>query len=152
MNSIKSKRLIGLFLFIYFKKAFNTVDQKLLLLKLRKYGFSDIALGLKENYFIDRKQFIKIDNEKSDFISCNLGFLSDFTVKPYADDTTLIQVGNDINELIEAFNKSIKKLLVWCHYNRIDINWSKTEIMIVSNKKKACFPTSISIDKNDIEV
>lgn len=173
MNSIKSKRLIGLFLFIDFKKAFDTVDQKLLLLKLRKYGFSDMALRLMENYFIDRKQFVKIDNEKSDFMSCDLGvpqgsvlgpllflvyindivkFLSDFTVKLFADDTTLIQVGNDINELIEAFNNSIKKLLVWCHYNRIDINWSKTKIMFVSNKKKTCFPTTISIDKNDIEV
>ncbi|CAF0968929.1 unnamed protein product, partial [Brachionus calyciflorus] len=172
-NSIKSKRLIGLFLFIDFKKAFDTVDQKLLLLKLRKYGFSDMALRLMENYFIDRKQFVKIANEKSDFMCCDLGvpqgsvlgpllflvyindivkFLSDFTVKLFADDTTLIQVGNDINELIEAFNKSIKKLLVWCHYNRIDINWSKTKIMFVSNKKKTCFPTTISKDKNDIEV
>jgi len=64
-----------------------------------------------ENYFIDRKQFVKIDNEKSDFMSCDLGvpqgsvlgpllflvyindivkFLSDFTVKLFADDTTLI--------------------------------------------------------------
>ena len=73
-----------------------------------------MALRLMENYFIDRKQIVKIDNEKSDFMSCDLGvhqgsvlvpllflvyindiakFLYDFTVKLFADDTTLIQVG-----------------------------------------------------------
>ena len=39
INKIKSKRLIGLLLFIDFRKAFDTVDSQLLLIKLKKYGF-----------------------------------------------------------------------------------------------------------------
>ena len=73
MNSIKSKRLIGLFLFIDFTKAFDTVDQKLLLLKLQKYGFSKTAIELLTNYFSERKQYVKIDNATSNLNSCDLG-------------------------------------------------------------------------------
>ena len=53
LNKIRSKRLIGLLLFIDFKKAFDTVDSQLLLLKLKKYGFSDSALNLIKISYIN---------------------------------------------------------------------------------------------------
>ncbi|RMZ97784.1 hypothetical protein BpHYR1_035975, partial [Brachionus plicatilis] len=28
-----------------------------------------------------------------------------------------------------VFNHSIKRLNIWCNFNRIDINWSKTKII-----------------------
>jgi hypothetical protein len=61
MNIIKSKRDIGLYLFIDFKKAFDLVDSRLLINKLYLYGFDDASLNLITNYFSDRKKILKFD-------------------------------------------------------------------------------------------
>ena len=56
LNMAKDKRLIAILLFIDFRKAFDLVDSKLLLLKLFHYGFDNSALNLIANYFADRFQ------------------------------------------------------------------------------------------------
>jgi hypothetical protein len=50
----KSKIIVSLF--IDFKKAFDTVDPKLLHRKLLHYGFDNFALNLIANYFEGRQQ------------------------------------------------------------------------------------------------
>ena len=173
MNLIKSKRSLGLFLFIDFKKAFDTVDQRLLLFKLSKYGFDEKAIGLLSNYFDNRRQYVKIYEYLSEprmvelgvpqgsvlgpllfliFINDLVIFIKDFKVKLFADDTTLIKTGNEINELIKSFIESSNQLLDWCKFNRIDINWSKTKIMFVTNKRKIGLPSTVEVNGNLIEV
>ena len=173
MNTIKSKRLIGLFLFIDFKKAFDSVDPKLLLIKLRKYGFSDTAIALLANYFSNRKQHVKLDEFISESESIGLGvpqgsvlgpllfliyindlaiYLTEFSIKLFADDTTLTQIGCELPELLDSFQTSFKKLLSWCEYNRIDINWTKTKIMFITSKRNVSLPSCIIFEDKSIEV
>ncbi|CAF0989180.1 unnamed protein product [Brachionus calyciflorus] len=173
INNIRSKRLIGLLLFIDFRKAFDTIDSQLLLIKLRKYGFSNSAINLIKSYFDNRVQFVKIDEFKSDPLEVKLGvpqgsvlgpllflvfindivsYLNEFTVKLFADDTTIIQTEANIEKLLLKFNYSVKKLVTWCKYNRIDVNWSKTKIMFISNKRSLSIPKQIFIENNNIEI
>jgi hypothetical protein len=173
INNIKSKRLIGLLLFIDFKKAFDTVDSRLLILKLKFYGFSDSAINLIRNYFENRKQLVKIDGCISDTLGIKLGvpqgsvlgpllflifindivrYLNDLEVKLFADDTTIIKTDNDLTTLLAIFHKAIEKLVIWCKFNRIDINWGKTKAMFITNKKQFQTPNSIIIDNNIVEV
>jgi hypothetical protein len=62
-------------LFIDFKKAFDTVDSKLLLEKLFHYGFDTTSLLLISDYFKDRHQKTKIGTISSKPSSILLGVL-----------------------------------------------------------------------------
>ncbi|CAF1009815.1 unnamed protein product [Brachionus calyciflorus] len=144
INKIKSKRSIGLLLFIDFRKAFDSVDPRLLLLKLTKIWILDdcvsdsmaFNLGVPQGSVLGPLLFLV-------FINDIVKYLSDFMVKLFADDTTI---------LISEFSCSINKLIEWCKFNRIDINWNKTKIMFLTNKRNICLPKSINVDKNNVEV
>ena len=73
MNEIKHLGLIGLFLFIDFRKAFDLVDSDLLLNKLFHYGFANNSLELIRNYFNDRQQLVKFGETRSSFSNMKLG-------------------------------------------------------------------------------
>ena len=43
-------------------------------------------------------------------------------------------------------------LIQWCYYNKMDINWKKTEIMFIHNKKNITIPDFIMINENQVKV
>ena len=163
----KSLRLIAILLFIDFRKAFDLVNSTLLLHKLHLYGFSEQALNLFANYFHSRQQKVKINNVYSNECEIKLGvpqgsllgpllfllfindlpfYLNKFKSILFADDTTLIIEDNNQLELIKKFELGIKDLLVWTEHNQIDINWDKTEVMFITNKRNIAIPASNSLD------
>ena len=64
-NSINENNFTAL-IFIDLKKAFDTVNHSILIWKLSHYGITGIANDLFLSYLHDRKQFVKIENVKSD--------------------------------------------------------------------------------------
>jgi hypothetical protein len=156
INKARNKKLITMLLFIDFKKAFDTVDSSLLLTKLFHYGFNTSSLLLIANYFSNRQQKTKIDNLTSNsnpillgvpqgsilgpiffliYINDLIFFTKNVFAKLFADDTTLYQFCNNIDDLYKDFSIAIKNLLDWCSKNRLDINWSKTFLMVITNKR-----------------
>ena len=59
--------------FIDFRKAFDTVDHKLLLRKLPIYGASDAAVSWIKSYLSNRKQFVKVGNQSSELLPIRQG-------------------------------------------------------------------------------
>ena len=173
INTIRDKRLICLLLFIDFRKAFDLVDSSKLIRKLFHLGFDNNALELIKNYFEDREQTVKFNNKNSTFQSINLGvpqgsvlgplfflifindlaFILDLMCKMFADDTTLYDKNSDLDSLIRKFKHDLDPLINWCKYNKLDLNWSKTYFMFITNKRiKNKLPKHITIDGNDVEV
>ena len=173
LNKIKSKKMIALLLFIDYRKAFDLVDSKILLRKLFHYGFDRQSIDLIANYFINRKQTVKVNKIKSDFCDLDLGvgqgtitgslfflifindlaFTLDLECKMFADDTTLYTSGNDLNTLLTSFKKKLEKLFAWCNFNKLDINWSKTFFMFITNKRiNKELPTKIQVDNILVDV
>ena len=52
----------------------------------------------------------------------------------FADDTTLLKGGSDINETGNFVNSQLQKLGLWLRANELLINTSKTKVMVFSNK------------------
>ena len=74
-------------------------------------------------------------------------YLNDFICKLFADDTTVLIKGDNLIEVIEKFQQSITKLMNWCLFNPIDINWDKTKVMFISNKRSIVFHTQVTADQ-----
>ena len=167
INNNTDKKLISLLLFVDFRKAFDLVDIDLLLLKLFHYGFNNDALKLMRDYFSNRQQLIKLRDSLSDISEIVLGVPQGSVLGPllfiifindlpfyldslsilFADDTTIISDGNDLDTVMSRFKNSIQNLLDWCNFNRMDINFKKTYCMFITNKRIE-LPTSIDIGNN----
>ena len=171
LNLARDKKLTNMLLFIDFKKAFDTVDSKLLLAKLFHYGFDTDSLLLISDYFKGRYQKTKIGNVSSKpnlillgvpqgsilgplffliFINDLLSYLVDVNAKLFADDTTLYSSGAELDDLTARFSSIIRQLLDWCSKNRLDINWSKTFFMIIT-KKRIKIPESFTFGNINIK-
>ena len=58
--------------FLFFSKAFDMVDHKILLAKLFKYGIHGTPLTWFSNYLSNR-QHVKIENTESDYLTTTCG-------------------------------------------------------------------------------
>jgi hypothetical protein len=85
------------------------------------------------------------------FINDLAFLLEEIMCKMFADDTTLYDAHEDLDKLISKFKKSLEKLIDWCKFNRLDLNWSKTFFMFVTNKR-VNLPNEIIIDGNVVRV
>ena len=171
INNNRDKKLTTLLLFIDFRKAFDLVDSKKLLRKLFHYGFDTKALNLIANYFADRFQSVKFDMINSVLLLLKLGvpqgsilgplfflifindlaFLLEIKCKMFADDTTLLDSDKNTEVLISRFKKLLEPLIDWCKFNKLDLNWSKTFFMFITNKREK-LPTEILVDGNLVKI
>ena len=78
---------------------------------------------------------------------------TNFKVNLFADDTNLIMSGSDANQLEMDINNELANVDNWMRKNKLSINFSKTEYMLISRKKeKSQFKIFINdneISKND---
>lgn len=60
-------------IFVDFKKAFDTIDHTILLKKLSKYGIRGVAHKRVTSYLDNRKQFVQINDAKSELLNIICG-------------------------------------------------------------------------------
>ena len=142
--------------FIDFRKAFDTLNHRILLSKLERYGIRGIALSLIQSYLSNRRQRVKVANSISDELISNMSvpqgsnlgpflFLlyvndlvevsSAFTPIMFADDTTLVFKDKDASMLESACNTELQKFQLWANANKLSVNYDKTFMMFFSNSK-----------------
>jgi hypothetical protein len=142
-------------IFCDLSKAFDVIDHKILLHKLNNMGVRGVALNWFENYLTNRKQYVKIDNAKSDTHTLNYGvpqgsvlgpllFLiyvndintnNDNNILCFADDTTIFVTSSSPRELYLKANESLNKVYNWFCANKLKLNATKTNYMIISPRK-----------------
>ena len=153
-------------IFVNFQKAFDTVDHKILLKKLDYYGIKGIANKWFESYLQNRQQFVCINGFKNTIMKYGvpqgsvlgpllfLIYINDLhkalsysKTRHFADDTSLIIVGDTLKKIQNQINIDLKLLCKWLKANKISLNASKTELLIFRDpRKKINFDLRIKVD------
>ena len=156
MTSAVDNKKCTIGVFIDLKKAFDTIDHKLLLTKLEHYGIRGVAYDWIKSYLCERKQYVSVNSCNSEAMSvvcgvpqgsilgpklfilyvndiCNVSSLLRFVL--FADDTNIFLSGDDVKEISKTLSKQLDKLNSWFAVNTLSLNVSKTNYMIFGNKK-----------------
>lgn len=148
-------------------RAFDTVDRKLLIEKLRRYGFGDSAINWISDYLKNRKQKVKIGKFTSCQLNCDIGvvqgsclgpllfvlyvndvpnILQHTKLKQFADDKFLTIACDTEEEALTKMNDDLSRLYEWLCCNKLSLNYEKTKYMTISLKR------NLSNDSNIIEI
>ena len=153
-------------IFCDLKKAFDTCNHKILLMKLKKYGLSDIELSWFKSYLTDCKQFVMINKSSSSLLDILLGvpqgsilgpllfilYINDlplsskFLALLFADDTTLLLTHENLDELIRMANEEFRKICEFFRINRLVLHPDKTKFLLFTRSSaKKQFKYSVTI-------
>ena len=142
--------------FIDLKKAFDTIDHKLLLTKLEHYGIRGVAYDWIKSYLCERKQYVSVNSCNSEDMNVVCGVPQGSILGPklfilyvndianvssllrfvlFADDTNIFLSGDDAKEISNTLSIELDKLNSWFAVNKLSLNVSKTNYMIFGNKK-----------------
>ena len=162
----------GCGIFIDLRKAFDTVNHKILLGKLEHYGIRGNMLNWFESYLKDRKQFVSINGQVSDLKDITCGVPQGSVLGPllfllyindlpniskilnfylFADDTNIYYESESLTKIEKTVNKELDKLYLWLNVNRLSLNIEKTNFIIFHPyNKKVKQSITIKINKKAI--
>ena len=164
LNALDNK-MFSLGVFIDLKKAFDTVDHRLLVEKFKYYGIRGVASQFLESYLSNRLQFVQFKDGKSSKpnILCGvpqgsiLGpllfilYINDmFKVSDllhfiiFADDTNIFYLDKDPVRLVNTINNELNKLTQWFKVNKLSLNVKKSNYMLFSNRKVELIPVKLN--------
>ena len=148
VNNSFERNQFTLGIFIDLSKAFDTVDHKILISKLKNYGVRGNNLNWFESYFNNRKQFITYNNKYTSFETITCGIPQDSILGPllfliyvndlnqasnilgpiiFADDANFFYSHHQIKILFETVNCELKTLSQWFRANKLFLNIKKTK-------------------------
>ncbi len=164
-------------IFLDLSKAFDTLDHHILIKKLEYYRIHGISLQLMESFLTNRKQFVDIDESKSDILLLHTGVPQGTILGPlvfivytndichssklfvfviYADDTTLsttteMVIRNSLDLTDTIINKELSLVNTWLKLNKLTLIIKKSKYIVFHRKHKRVQNVTLTIDNTIIE-
>ena len=175
IHNLMDKKLDTIGIFMDLSKAFDTIDHKILLKKLKQLNFAETSLNLIKSYLNDRTQCVEILGELSNFKTITLGvpqgsilgpllfilYINDinnvsdlFDSVLYADDTTLTYSPTRTLDAIHTsnvINSELDKFNQWFRANKLSLNVTKTNFMIFHPPRITPLDLKLQINGINIE-
>ena len=142
-------------MFLDLRKAFDLVDHKILIHKLKLYHFSNRSVNLFKSYLANRHQSVIIGNIQSEELTMQSGvpqgsilgpllfllYINDtalscknLNIDLYADDSTMFKSCFDLSEIQSHLQTNLDNIARWCTYNNMSLHPKKTKCMIIGSK------------------
>ena len=169
--------LINGVIFIDLKKAFDTIDHKILLRKLASYGIDHRDLKWFDSYLSDRQQKCVVNGELSGARAVTCGVPQGSLIGPllfliyindlpnclrealprmYADDTSISIAASSLPELESVLNTELANLHEWLDVNKLSLNIAKTELLLIGSRQRLASTTighslTVKIEGHEID-
>jgi hypothetical protein len=137
--------------FLDFSKAFDTIPHDQFLRKLESLGFTFFARTWFESYLGGRNQYTEFHGVMSGYLpvtcgvpqgtvmgplifllyTCDVNQVPEYSlIFSFADDTTLVTIGDDVASLQLKANRDYAKLSDWYAHSRLSLNVKKTKYIL----------------------
>ena len=168
------KKQLNLAIFLDLKKAFDTVDHRILIRKLCAYGIRGISGEWLTPFLTSRKQFCSVNGQKSEarLVTCGIPqgsclgpllfiiYLNGFEkclefsrASMYADDTHVTLTSSNTDDLLTNAHKELRNISEWMQINKLSANPKKTEYMIIGHPRRTNkVEISEPLNLNDSEI
>ena len=146
------KSEVTLAILIDYSKAFDTIDQNILLEKLLKFNFLPQAIEIIFSYISDRKLYVQVDDKSSEMSNIYFGvpqgsmlgpvlfnlYVADLseilssTSAQYADGTTIYDSckNSEIKSCVQNLKKDLNNLSQWSTNKNLLFNEDKTKSIL----------------------
>lgn len=152
LNNKKKGAVVALDL----RKAFDTVNHDILLLKLRKLGISPGTFDWFSGYLSERRQFVSLGSIESSEKSIKCGVPQGSILGPtlfliyinsisrlklsgalrlYADDTMLVYFDDSLEFLQQRMTNDLNMIMRWLDAHKLTLNIEKSNYMFLSLRK-----------------
>ena len=143
-------------IFLDLSKAFDTVNHKILLDKLEHYGIRGVGLTWFKSYLDNRTQIVTVNGENSIELNVNCGVPQGSVLGPllfllyindiynsskvldfhlFAVDTSILFADKSLNTIEQKVNYEMKNVSEWLLANKLSLNVSKSNFLIVRPHK-----------------
>ena len=157
---------VNIGVFLDFRKAFDTVDHKLLLEKLNTAGIRGIVNKWFESYLTDRQQYVQLGEKVSQKQIITRGvpqgsilgpllfliYVNDInkavshgSLRLFADDTNIFYKGKDSRLLLEHIQEDLTRLGHWLCENKLSINYGKCNVMYICTQQRKPYLPNINV-------
>ena len=151
----KFLKLPSVCVFLDLRKAFDTLDHKILFDKLHRYGFRGPIFSLLSSFLQNRYQFLQVENHKSSLRSVACGvpqgsvlgpllfllYINDLpdvansNITLFADDTNIFE--KVVNGNQDTLTETLSKVDNWMKSNKLKCNLDKSKAIIFNKSSES---------------